>query len=332
MTLLFLLIRTLCGYKQPPNGWNDEPDEADTTEIANAIRIKLGRNQIQHEKLSISTQKYNSIYRYLRQPLLDLGCPRAEIDNLMPSFRYDLPIQNCDFFVGRGDEMEKLDEALHGKKKKLAAVVSGIPGIGKSELAKQYCLQNVQNYDHIIWINTDSSLESSLIDIAKLLQLYDQKNKSSIKYIAKLLQEYFKDDKVLFIFDNCTDINTVSDVLSHNHDNIITTQIKHWANCYEVIPLDVWSPENSLQYLKKCSTNDNQLHFKQLMEKLGHHPLGIQHAVAFIKESGITLEKYLEFLEDTFDVLSQNVVLDEGVPRSVLASFLSTIKLSLIHI
>ena len=76
VTLLFLLIRTLCGYKQPPNGWNKEPDEADTTEIANAIRLKLGRGRIQHGKVSISKQEYNSIYRYLRCLLYTSPSPR----------------------------------------------------------------------------------------------------------------------------------------------------------------------------------------------------------------------------------------------------------------
>ena len=320
VTLLFLLIRTLCGYKEPTTGWHQEPDENDRTEIANAIRLKLGRNLIQHGKVSISTQEYNSIYRYLRQPLLDLGCPKAEIDNLMISIRYDIPTK-ANNFVGREDEINKLDETFN--KNKLAAVVSGIPGIGKSELAKQYCHRNSQAYDHVIWINA-SNLESTYVDIAKILQFHDQ---SSTKVIAKLLEEYFKDDKVLFIFDNCTDIDILSDVLFHNHDNIITTQIKHWANCYEVIHLDTWTPDNALQYLKDCNMVQEPDLLNELMKELGYHPLGIQHAIAFITEAHISLQEYLVLLrEETLDVLIEEVVLDQGVPRSVIASFLITIK------
>ena len=48
ITLTFLLIRQLCGYKAPSTGWDNEPDATDRSVIANCIRIKLFRNRFNH--------------------------------------------------------------------------------------------------------------------------------------------------------------------------------------------------------------------------------------------------------------------------------------------
>jgi len=120
------------------------------------------------------------------------------------------------------------------------------------------------------------------------LQLHDQ---SSTKVIAKLLQEYFKDDKVLFIFDDLTIIDILQDVLFQNHDNI----------------------------LNRSNLDKEQHLFEDLIKELGYHPLGIQHAVAFIEESQITLTGYFQLLkQQPIQVLAEKVALDERVPRSVM--------------
>jgi len=47
--------------------------------------------------------------------------------------------------------------------------------------------------------------------------------------------------------------------------------------------------------------------------------LGIQHAVAFIEESQITLTGYFQLLkQQPIQVLAEKVALDERVPRSVM--------------
>ena len=59
-TLLALLLRTVCGYKEPCTGWNKEPAAHDRSEIANLIRLKIGRNGIQHHPLGITTMNTKS--------------------------------------------------------------------------------------------------------------------------------------------------------------------------------------------------------------------------------------------------------------------------------
>ena len=139
-TLLFLLIRTLCGYQEPRTGWNNVPDSTNVTLIADGIRLKIGRNRIQHLPLSISRTEYKSLYNNLRDPLIRLGCPKMEIDILMPSLVYNVPLANPNF-VGRNPELSAIHQSLL-KNTKAATVIQGFPGVGKTESATQYCLDN----------------------------------------------------------------------------------------------------------------------------------------------------------------------------------------------
>ena len=184
------------------------------------------------------------MYKFVEQPLLRLGCPQLDLKQLTPSFKYGIPnaTQN---FVGRDDELKHIRTTLQENTKPDAVVIAGIPGIGKSELASQYCQKYGDEYDHIIFINSDS-YEESFKDIAKILEL---QNSTDTKVIIKLLEEYFKKEKVLFIYDNITDTNALVNVLIENFKNIITSQIQIWGTLYEKVALDVWTTNQALQYL-----------------------------------------------------------------------------------
>ena len=106
-TLTFLLIRNLCGYKEPSTGWDTEPNGDNLSEIAQAIRLKLERNKSRHGRLPIATSEYKDIYNRRMKPLLELGCPKDELSDLMPTFQYDIPKETKDF-IGRHNEINKI--------------------------------------------------------------------------------------------------------------------------------------------------------------------------------------------------------------------------------
>ena len=111
--------------------------------------------------------------------------------------------------------------------------------------------------------------------------------------------------------------------------HIITTQLKNWPSTYQVVSLETWSEDTALEFLKKITTTPWTAHgeqeYKDLVNVLGMHPLGIQHAKAFIKQTRITVKEYLDFLSEQPDVMAMEKVLDTGVKQSVLNSFLMTL-------
>ena len=258
-TLLFLLLRTCCGYTAPTTGWNDEPDVNDTSEIADLIRLKIGRNGIQHNPLGTDTKTFKEWQKYLMGPLQRLGCPINILQDLMPSYQYGL-FPADPLFTGREDELQK----IHNNVTDNVVVLVGSSGVGKSETARKYCHDNKNHYDgNIIWINaqTKNSLEQSFLRVALSLALKvrDGSNQLSFAAIIKIIHDYFKDEKLLFVYDNCTEETqgNIFQFLSHQHSNIITSQIKNWGQCYLEVLIDVFTEDQSKNFLQKNLPTDS---------------------------------------------------------------------------
>jgi len=84
-SLLHLLNRNFGGFKCPRTGWDQEPDQADHSIIANLIRLKIGRNMISHLTFSGTTKKiYREIYKKVKIPLLNLHCTPKDLQVLNP--------------------------------------------------------------------------------------------------------------------------------------------------------------------------------------------------------------------------------------------------------
>ena len=329
MTLLSLLVHSICGYKKPPTGWDNDPDVDDESVIADSVRFRLSRNYVKHFPLSISRKKYKDQYNYLEKALLRRGCTRVDLKRIKPFFRYEVPLENLNF-VGRVDELNRIHHAFNYDENKPTVVIKGMPGIGKSELASRYCQVYRDEYDCILWVNAnnETTIETAFTSIAKTLQLSDT---SSIIVITHLLEEYWKNEKVLIIFDNCDDVNSLHHVVLPGCKHIITTQLENWHHSYEAVFLDIWTEATALEYLVRamCTTTPWTLHeeqeFKDLVSLLGMHPLGIQHAAAFMKQTKTNVNMFMKFLAIQPDVMAKVKVLDTGVKQSVFQSFLMTI-------
>ena len=89
ITLLFVLIRTICGLTPPAStGWNKKPLSSDTSEAADLIRIKLYRNQISHiASTEVSHRDFISYWNEISEALVRLsrGVNAEDIVKLMAS-------------------------------------------------------------------------------------------------------------------------------------------------------------------------------------------------------------------------------------------------------
>ena len=147
--------------------------------------------------------------------------------------------------------------------------------------------------------------------------------------ITHLLEDYWKNEKVLFIFDNCDDVSSLQHVLLLGCKHVITTQLENWPPAYQVVCLNTWSEDTALKYLKKVTmtpwTTLKEKEYKDMVKVLGLHPLGIQHAATFMKQTRTTVKQYLEFLSTQPGVMAIEKLLETGVKQSVFQSFLITI-------
>ena len=190
--LLTFLLRSLCGLPAPATGWSAVPLPTDHTESANLVRIRIGRNKVQHGALKWKLTDFTEVWDEISNSVIGFGCKNSELSDLkirpldsstvqnlqqcrvdlkaalenvahledcLNGFSYDIfpPIPS---FIGRENDIQKIHEKLINMDDgKIALVVSGFGGVGKSELVRRYCQEfGVTFYkNNTIWINAKSA-------------------------------------------------------------------------------------------------------------------------------------------------------------------------------
>ena len=75
LTLLFKLLRTICGLTPPPTGWDTPPATSDLSLTADLVRIKNFRNTVYGHvhHMEITDDDFNFLWDYIKQTLLRIA-------------------------------------------------------------------------------------------------------------------------------------------------------------------------------------------------------------------------------------------------------------------
>jgi hypothetical protein len=185
--------------------------------------------------------------------------PRQQADAFLTSRRRPLPLQlnvppACLHFVGRKSLLDDLADFMCSKasrqvynsntnveqdlaashesdKRSRIATICGYPGIGKTEIARQFVLRNGDDFDFVFWIRSDSqvALARSFHDAAIALQLIDGRRDYSHRKSTELCKSWFEQTTSpwLLVFDNVADFELLKTYLPSSSLGrvIITTRL-----------------------------------------------------------------------------------------------------------
>lgn len=85
MTLLMILLRTICNISAPSTGWDSLPPDLDRSVAANIVRVKHYRNWVLHAssaEMSIDDTTFNYLWREISRSLIELGADATAINRL----------------------------------------------------------------------------------------------------------------------------------------------------------------------------------------------------------------------------------------------------------
>ena len=232
---------------------------------------------------------------------------------------WNVPNRNADF-TGRGSILERLHGELDGDGTAvvLARAVYGLGGVGKTQVALEYAHRFKADYRLIWWINAEQPLEITLA-LAELAGRLDLPIGDTAAEAAAAALEQLRRDATgewLLIFDNAEDPEDLAPFLPTGSGHIlITSRNQAWTRHAEPVELDVFSRQESLAHLRHHVPGLAAGDAIRVSMAVGHLPLAIEQAAAWLAETGMPAALYAEWLEtQTTSTLALNKPLDYAKP------------------
>ncbi|WP_280302526.1 FxSxx-COOH system tetratricopeptide repeat protein [Nocardia abscessus] len=209
-----------------------------------------------------------------------------------------IPAQPADF-IARGP-LGKLQRAV--ERSQVVVVVTGMRGVGKTELAAAYARQLLDNdtVRLVGWINAETrgTLLEGLQAIAQRLGVADLDGDSETS--AKQLREHLtgRQEPGLLVFDNATSPDDLRPFLpaASGTKVVITSTERTFSTLGAPLDLGVYSRPESVRYLRKATQITDNDGAGEVAERLGDLPLALTQAAATINHLGIDYPTYLDLL------------------------------------
>lgn len=237
--------------------------------------------------------------------------PRS-LDELL----WNVPYRRNPFFTGREDILTHLHETLIANKTDTllqAQAISGLGGIGKTQIAIEYAYRYRNDYQAIFWVRADSreTLVADLATIADLLHLpeaNEQERNRAIKGCRRWLNEH---TGWLLILDNADDMQMVSDFLPSEGKGqvILTTRAQATGLIAHNIELEYMGLEEGALFLLRrakliareapldTASYINWTKARTIVQLMDGLPLALDQAGAYIEETACGLSDYLNLYQ-----------------------------------
>jgi tetratricopeptide (TPR) repeat protein len=254
----------------------------------------------------------------------NLPTPRAA----SPAVWGGVPPRNR-YFAGRFDVLDEIRRTLRRSARAavLPQTLHGLGGVGKTQVAIEFAHRFKSDYDLVWWVPAEDelSIRRSLVSMARKLGLAQADD-------AQLVIESALDElrlgrlyaRWLVVFDNAAEPEVVRPYLPTGSGHIlITSRNRSWITASSVIEVDVFQPDESVEFLTRRWAGLTDEEAAQLAERLGHLPLALDQAVAVHEQTGMPLSEYLR----NFDA-SPVRLLGETIPTDYPVSVAKTWQLA----
>ncbi|AOO63862.1 tetratricopeptide repeat protein [Sulfurospirillum halorespirans] len=194
-------------------------------------------------------------------------------------------------FIGRENELKKIDSILKTNK---TLLINGIGGIGKSSLANHYVTQNKDSYDYYGLFDDISSMIS---DLKLILNLKSEIEPDILKEAIVALRKL--NGRKLFVIDNILDINSINILLSlKDYGFTLLLTSRETIDTIECFELSVMSLDDAKNLFNSIYKIEDTL-LEQILNYLDNHTFFIEKiAKTLSNKDSLTPEKILEYFQN----------------------------------
>ncbi|MGK7883262.1 MAG: tetratricopeptide repeat protein [Crocosphaera sp.] len=216
----------------------------------------------------------------------------------------NIPYIGTDIFVGRVKDLENIDKILDKNQSLAITSVTGMGGVGKTELAVQYALRYQQNYlGGICWIEAKrSDIMGQIISFCQSVDINPPDYLQTIQDRLNYCWNHWLEGDVLLIFDDVQSYNNIKNSLppKNNKFKVVITSCQKLGRLQQ-LKLQVLEPPEALELLKQIVGEqriNNELETaNHLCEWLGYLPLGLELVGRYIcNDDFLSIGKTLELL------------------------------------
>ncbi|MBX9697427.1 MAG: hypothetical protein K2X53_05030 [Alphaproteobacteria bacterium] len=205
---------------------------------------------------------------------------------------WNVPLQN-ENFVGRAQELEQIRTTFKKSKGFQYMAITGLAGMGKTQLAKQFCHQNYASYNIVWWFDGSKNLSDQIKSFAEEwnrynltdpIPIYDLSLENLVNYVKNKLR--VTPHSWLLVFDNVETKHSIHNYFPSRHGkslgHVLLTS-KNSTGWISFIQLKKFSRVDSKKLLKKILQSLDNAQTTLLAETLSDYPLALMQAAAFIK-------------------------------------------------
>ncbi len=252
----------------------------------------------------------------------------------------EIPPRNF-HFTGRAAELEALRANLivRGRQRPAVQVITGMGGIGKTEIATEFIHRHIDKYEIIWWIRAEhhDRVRKALVRLGQRLELRQAAtNSGRDRTIAAVLEtlESGARPSWLLVYDNAAqplDLQRYLPACLPGGHIMITSRVQNWPGYIEATGIDVapFTKEEAISFLRRrvpTLASDEKLREDEdarrtaeagrLAAALGYLPIATEHAAAYLAETGHSVDDYLTRFEENAHRLLSEQPSDFPIPVS----------------
>src|ERR1700733_7963086 len=209
---------------------------------------------------------------------------------------WNLPPRNPNF-TGRAAHFGRIRQRLPAPPPGTVHALHGMGGVGKTQTAIEYAYRYADDYDLVWWVNAEqaTTIGDQFAQLAEELGLPPMAETEAMTHaIRRALRAR---DRWLLIFDNAEDMQEIRALLPGGTGHVlITTRHGGFRSLGEVVDLDILNRTEALALLRRRVPDLTDVQGGQLAEQLGDLPLALDQAAAYLDQTGMAPQEYLDLL------------------------------------
>lgn len=217
----------------------------------------------------------------------------------------NIPYGNNPNFTGRQEYLDTLRRLLVFEKTTAITQpvsISGLGGVGKTQIATRYAHLYEENYELIWWLRSEGPLTlaadySALAVFLDLPEKHEREQQLVLRAVKKWLEQH---GNWLLIFDNAQTPDVVRPFLprSRNGHVLITSRNQNWLELASPVPIKEWQRQESIKFLFRRTGQSDEEMASAIADVLGDLPLALEQAGAYIEATRCPFADYFKLFQN----------------------------------